>query len=167
MKIRWMVCAMLGLILALPVQAAEPLMTQPQVEAKAAVVMDALSGRVIFWQEGDSTLPMASTTKIMTTLLALEQQGLDDPFVVDGEAIKIEGSSMGLREGDTVTLRSLCYGMMLASGNDAANAAAVHCGGSIEDFVEDMNRRAHELGMKDTGFVTPSGLDEECHQSTA
>lgn len=152
---------------ASPVQGADALLTQPEVGAKSAVVMEALTGRVVFWQQGDTPMPMASTTKIMTTLLALEQQNLDDPFVVDGGAIRVEGSSMGLREGDTVTLRALCYGMMLASGNDAANAAAVCSAGSMEAFVEQMNERAAQLGMKDTCFVTPSGLDAEGHQSTA
>lgn len=152
---------------ASPVQGADALLTGPEVGAKSAVVMEALTGRVVFWQQGDTPMPMASTTKIMTTLLALEQQNLDDPFVVDGGAIRVEGSSMGLREEDTVTLRALCYGMMLASGNDAANAAAVRSAGSMEAFVEQMNERAAQLGMKDTHFVTPSGLDAEGHQSTA
>ncbi len=149
------------------VGAAQPLLTQPQVGAKAAVVMEAMTGRIVFGQEEELPLPMASTTKIMTTLLALEQEELDEPFVVDSGAIRVEGSSMGLQEGDTVTLRSLCYGMMLASGNDAANAAAVRCAGSIDAFVEQMNARAEGLGMKDTCFTTPSGLDGEGHQSTA
>ena len=103
---------------------------------------------------------MASTTKIMTTLLCLESGGLDDQFVVDGEAIKVEGSSMGLTEGDVVTKRALCYGMMLPSGNDAANATAVKLGGSIENFADMMNERAEKIGMTRTCFVTPSGLEE-------
>ncbi|MBP1558374.1 MAG: D-alanyl-D-alanine carboxypeptidase [Oscillospiraceae bacterium] len=160
-------CLAAMVVWASPVQGADALLTQPEVGAKSAVVMEALTGRVVFWQQGDTPMPMASTTKIMTTLLALEQQNLDDPFVVDGGAIRVEGSSMGLREGDTVTLRALCYGMMLASGNDAANAAAVCSAGSMEAFVEQMNERAAQLGMKDTHFVTPSGLDAEGHQSTA
>ncbi|MBP0963304.1 MAG: D-alanyl-D-alanine carboxypeptidase, partial [Oscillospiraceae bacterium] len=140
---------------------------QPQVGAKAAIVTEASTGRVIFWQNADQPLPMASTTKLMTTLMVLEEKDLDQPFVVDQQAIRVEGSSMGLQQGDTVTLRTLCYGMMLASGNDAANAAAVRCAGSVEEFVERMNQKAAELGMKDTNFVTPSGLDAEGHQSTA
>lgn len=77
---------------------------------------------------------MASTTKIMTTLLCLESGNLDDEFIVDSDAIKVEGSSMGLTEGDIVTKRALCYGMMLPSGNDAANATAVKLGGTIENL---------------------------------
>ena len=114
MKGRGLLCLLLGLLLSLPAKAAAPLVTQPSVEAKAAVVMEALTGRVVFCQEGDLPLPMASTTKLMTTLLALEEEALDDPFVVDEQAIRVEGSSMGLQQGDTVTLRTLCYGMMLA-----------------------------------------------------
>lgn len=110
---------------------------------------------------------MASTTKIMTTLLCLESGGLDDQFVVDGEAIKVEGSSMGLTEGDVVTKRALCYGMMLPSGNDAANATAVKLGGSIENFADMMNERAEKIGMTRTCFVTPSGLEGEGHGSSA
>ena len=110
---------------------------------------------------------MASTTKIMTALLTLEQPGLDEEFIVDPEAIRVEGSSMGLREGDTVTLRDLAGGMLTASGNDAAGAAAVRIAGSLEDFAGLMNRRAQELGMLNTHFVTPSGLDAEGHYSTA
>ena len=110
---------------------------------------------------------MASTTKIMTALLTLEQGGLDDYFQVDSDAIRVEGSSMGLQEGDSVSLRALAYGMLLASGNDGANAAAVRIAGSIPAFVERMNARAAEIGMADTRFATPSGLDDPGHYSTA
>ena len=97
----------------------------PEVSAKAAVLISADTGEIIFEQNSSEKLPMASTTKIMTTLLCIESGGLDEKFVVDSEAIKVEGSSMGLREGDTVTKYALCCGMLLPSGNDAANAAAV------------------------------------------
>ena len=171
MKKRWcskMICLLACMLACSSVAAAsESLLKEPQVGAKSAVVIEALTGRVVFWQAADNTMPMASTTKIMTTMLALEEETLDEPFVVDPRAIKVEGSSMGLCQGDTVTLRTLCYGMMLASGNDAANAAAVRCAGSIEAFTEQMNRRAQTIGMKDTVFVTPSGLDAENHHSTA
>ena len=110
---------------------------------------------------------MASTTKIMTTLLCLESGNLDDEFIVDSDAIKVEGSSMGLTEGDIVTKRALCYGMMLPSGNDAANATAVKLGGTIEKFADMMNERAAEIGMTRTCFVTPSGLEGEGHGSSA
>ncbi|MBR5090781.1 MAG: D-alanyl-D-alanine carboxypeptidase, partial [Ruminiclostridium sp.] len=110
---------------------------------------------------------MASTTKIMTALLTLEAGDLDRQFTADSMAIRVEGTSMGLTEGDTVTRRALCYGMLLPSGNDAANAAAVSVSGSISAFAELMNRRAKQIGMNDTHFVTPSGLDADGHYTTA
>ena len=138
-----------------------------QVGARGAVVMEAESGRLLFAQEAHKRLPMASTTKIMTALLTLEQPELDQEFIVDPEAIRVEGSSMGLAEGDTVTLRALAGGMLTASGNDAAGAAAVRIAGDTAAFAQLMNRRAGELGMANTHFVTPSGLDAEEHYSTA
>ena len=137
------------------------------VSAKAAIVMEAGTGRVLFAQNEHERLPFASTTKIMTALLALEQPEIDAEFVVDSGAIRVEGSSMGLVEGDTVTLRTLAVGMLLPSGNDAANAAAVQIAGSIPAFAEKMNSRAAEIGMTNTSFETPSGLDGEHHYSTA
>lgn len=133
----------------------------------AVVVMEAETGRLLYSQNPHQQLPMASTTKIMTALLALETPGVDAPFVVDEKAIMVEGSSMGLQKGDTVTLRALAGGMLTASGNDAANAAAVRIAGSIPAFARLMNDRAAKLGLKDTHFVTPSGLDDQQHYSTA
>lgn len=140
---------------------------QPSVSAKGAVLMEASTGRILWEQNGEERLAMASTTKIMTALLTLEQPGLDDPFVVNSQAIMVEGTSMGLTEGAEVTLRTLAAGMLLASGNDAANAAAVRIAGTQADFVMMMNRRAAQLGMTDTCFETPSGLDGQNHYSTA
>lgn len=137
------------------------------ISAKSAVLIEAESGTVLFEKNSGTFMPMASTTKIMSALLTLESGSLDENFVVDSEAIKVEGSSMGLTEGDTVTRRTLCYGMLLPSGNDAANASAVSVSGSVESFVKLMNERAAEIGMKSTRFVTPSGLDGEGHGSTA
>lgn len=136
-------------------------------EAKACVVIDGKSGRVLGGHNIEDRLPMASTTKIMTALLTIEAGNLDEWFVVDSEAIKVEGSSMGLLEGDEVTLRALLYGMLLPSGNDAANAAAVRICGNMEDFVYKMNKKAEELGLKNTKFKNPSGLDADGHFSTA
>ncbi len=139
----------------------------PEVSAKACVLIEEKTGKILFEKNSSEKLPMASTTKIMTTLLCLESGGLDDSFVVDSEAIKVEGSSMGLTEGDVVTKRDLCYGMMLPSGNDAANATAVKLGGSIENFAKIMNERAEEIGMTRTCFVTPSGLEGDGHGASA
>ena len=155
-----------SMLLAVPlrVYAENPV---PEVSAKACVLIEEKTGKILFEKNSAEKLPMASTTKIMTTLLCIESGGLDDEFVVDSEAIKVEGSSMGLVEGDVVTKRSLCYGMLLPSGNDAANAAAVKIGGSIEEFAKMMNERAEQIGMTRTCFVTPSGLEGEGHGSSA
>ncbi|MBP3379924.1 MAG: D-alanyl-D-alanine carboxypeptidase [Ruminococcus sp.] len=139
----------------------------PEISAKAAVVISADTGEVVFAENADTKLPMASTTKIMTTLLCIESGGLDVPFTVDSDAIRVEGSSMGLQEGDIVTKYDLCCGMLLPSGNDGANAAAVEIAGSIEAFAEMMNERAEEMGLSKTFFVTPSGLEGEGHGSSA
>ena len=139
----------------------------PQVSAKAAVVISADTGEIVHGVNASEKLPMASTTKIMTTLLCLESGGLYEEFTVDSDAIKVEGSSMGLQEGDTVTKYALCCGMLLPSGNDAANAAAVRIAGSIEAFAEMMNDRARQMGLSRTYFVTPSGLEGEGHGSSA
>lgn len=140
---------------------------EPAVTAKGAVLMEAGAGRILWSRNGEERLPMASTTKIMTALLTLEQPGLDEVFTVNAQAIRVEGTSMGLTEGSQATLRTLAAGMLLASGNDAANAAAVRVAGTQADFVMMMNRRAAQLGMKDTNFETPSGLDGQSHYSTA
>lgn len=140
---------------------------EPEISAKAAVLISADTGEVIYSLNSGEKLPMASTTKIMTALLCLESGDLGEEFTVDSEAIKVEGSSMGLQEGDTVTMYALCCGMLLPSGNDAANAAAVRIAGSIPAFVELMNDRAREIGLSHTFFATPSGLEGEGHGSSA
>lgn len=140
---------------------------KPDISAKAAVLISADTGEVIYSVNSGEKLPMASTTKIMTTLLCLESGDLYEEFTVDSNAIKVEGSSMGLQEGDTVTKYALCCGMLLPSGNDAANATAVKIAGSIEGFAELMNDRAREMGLSKTYFVTPSGLEGEGHGSSA
>lgn len=137
------------------------------VSAQSAVVMEAKTGKVLYEKNGYEKRPMASTTKIMTTLLLLESGDLDSQFTVDPEAIKVEGSSMGLIEGDIVTKRALCIGMLLPSGNDAANVTAKLLGGTTENFATMMNERAKLIGMENTRFVTPSGLHDDNHYSTA
>ena len=139
----------------------------PHISAKAAVLISADTGEIVFEMNSDEKLPMASTTKIMTTLLCLESGNLYEEFVVDSEAIKVEGSSMGLREGDIVTKYALCCGMLLPSGNDAANVTAVKLAGSMEAFADLMNKRASEMGLSRTFFVTPSGLEGDGHGSSA
>lgn len=138
-----------------------------EVNAEAAVVMDADSGRLLYAQNPDKRLANASTTKIMTALLTLEQPDQDRYFTVDSDAIQVEGTTMGLQPGDSVTLHQLAAGMLLPSGNDAANAAAVEIAGSEETFVRLMNQRAAELGLENTQYRNPSGLDAEGHYSSA
>lgn len=135
--------------------------------AKSAVVINADTGNIIYEKNADEQRAMASTTKIMTALLTAESGSLDEKFTADSYAIKVEGTSMGLREGDIVTRRALLYGMLLPSGNDAANAAAVSVSGSMGEFVKLMNKKAEKLGLKNTHFANPSGLDAEGHYTTA
>ncbi len=110
---------------------------------------------------------MASTTKIMTCLIACEKGNLDDVVTITDEMVNTEGSMIYLKAGDKITLRDLVKGALIASGNDAANAIAIHIGSSVESFCSTMNSKAKEIGMKNTVFVTPSGLDEGNHHSTA
>lgn len=137
------------------------------VDAKAAIVINADTGEVIFEQNANACLPMASTTKIMTALLLCESGGLDETLTVTDKMVRVEGSSMGLLAGDTVSKRDLLYGMMLASGNDAANVTAYLLGGTVDGFVRLMNQKAAVLGLKNTHFDTPSGLDGDTHYTTA
>ena len=152
-----------ALLVALPASAAEA----PSVSAQAAVLYDPLSGAVLYEKNGGEVLPMASTTKIMTALLAFESGQADAVVEVTPEMVAVEGSSMGLAAGDRLTLGSIARGMMMASGNDGANAIALFLGGSAEGFASLMNARAAEIGMENTRFVTPSGLDAEGHGTTA
>ncbi len=152
-----------ALLVALPASAVEA----PSVSAQAAVLYDPLSGAVLYEKNGGEVLPMASTTKIMTALLAFESGQMDAVVEVTPEMVAVEGSSMGLAAGDRLTLGSIARGMMMASGNDGANAIALFLGGSAEGFASLMNARAAEIGMENTRFVTPSGLDAEGHGTTA
>ena len=133
------------------------------VSAQSAILMAGRSGTILYEKDAHSRRPMASTTKIMTALLTLEEaERLGDPVVsITEEMVAVEGSSMGLHPGDEISLKNLAVGMLLASGNDAANAAALYLDGSLDLFVDRMNSRADQLGMEDTHFVTPSGLDGE------
>lgn len=138
-----------------------------EISAECAVVIVQNTGEIVFQRNANKKHSMASTTKIMTALLAVESGLLSNEFVIDSDSIKVEGTSMGLKENDIVSLLDLTYGMLLPSGNDAANATAVYLCGNVENFVQKMNEKASEIGMKNTNFVTPSGLDDENHYSTA
>ncbi len=139
------------------------------ISAKSAILMCVDSGSVIFSKNESEPLPMASTTKIMTSILALENMEAfgNKEIEITDEMVRVEGTSMGLAEGNTINLEALVQGMMMVSGNDAANAAAIAVGGSTEAFVDKMNEKARLIGMQDTVFCTPSGLDKDDHHSTA
>ncbi len=157
------VCLLLSLsclISVTPVQALS-------VSAQYACVMDALTGRVLYEKNAYETHSMASTTKIMTALLAIEHTNPDDMVTVSQNAAGTEGSSIYLTAGETIPMETLLYGLMLESGNDAAIAIAEHVGGSVEKFSEMMTERAHSLGAKNTVFQNPNGLDAEGHYTTA
>ena len=137
------------------------------VSARGAVLMEAETGEVIFGQNEDARLPMASTTKLMTALVAVESLPLDTTVEITAESVGVEGSSIYLTEGETLTLEALLYALLLESANDAATAIAVAVAGSTEAFAEKMNARGASLGLTDTHFVNPHGLDAEEHYTTA
>ena len=137
------------------------------ISARRAYVLDAVSGRSLYEKSANERSLIASTTKIMTALIVCEQCNVLDRMRIPKEAVGIEGSSMYLREGEVLTLQELLYGLMLSSGNDAAVALAIYCGGTVEGFVGLMNDKARILGLKDTHFENPNGLDMPGHYSTA
>ncbi len=136
------------------------------ISAESCVVINAETKEIIYEKNAFQKRSMASTTKIMTSILAIESGKMNDKVTVTADALT-EGSSIGLKEGYVLTLESLVYGMMLESGNDAANVCALYLGGSLESFSRIMNSKGKEIGMTRTNFVTPSGLDDEKHYSTA
>lgn len=154
------VAALLAAVLILPFGA-------QALSARKAVLMDAETGRILYEKDADSESLIASTTKIMTALIVCERCNVLDRMRIPKEAVGIEGSSMYLQEGEVLTLQELLYGLMLRSGNDAAVALAIYCGGTVEGFVELMNDKAHTLGLTGTHFENPNGLDAPDHHSTA
>ncbi len=151
-------------MLAAPGLALEPM---PPVSAQAAVVYDPASCQFLYDKAGDAALPMASTTKIMTALVVLEQLPLEKEHVIRPEWTGVEGSSMYLKAGERLTTRELLDVLLLLRGNDAAVALACLTAGSEEAFVRQMNERAAVLGLHDTHFASASGLDGEGHYTTA
>lgn len=135
--------------------------------AASAILVDAGSGDVLYEQNADAKMLIASTTKIMTALVAIREGNLSDTVTVSKTAACTEGSAMYLGIGEELTLETLLYGLMLCSGNDAAVAVAEHVGGSVEGFVAMMNEAAEEIGLTSTSFANPNGLDHENHYSTA
>ena len=134
---------------------------------RSAVLMEMETGRVLYAQNADEPLPMASTTKIMTALLAIERGDPGDLVTAGKNAFGVPGTSIYLSEGETLTLEEMLYGLMLSSGNDAAVAIAEHIGGSVESFCRMMTERAKALGCEQTQFATPHGLPSSGHYTTA
>ncbi|GGE10968.1 D-alanyl-D-alanine carboxypeptidase DacB [Marinithermofilum abyssi] len=147
-------------------EASEP-MSPPSLSAQAAVLVDVQSNRVLFAKNADNRMRIASLTKIMTAIVAIENGRLGEKVKVGPRAAGVEGSSIYLKEGEEIPLEHLLYGLMLRSGNDAAVAIAEHIGGSLNGFVYMMNEKAEYLGLEGTHFENPHGLDAPEHYSTA
>lgn len=154
------VCLLLqtGLVLAVE---------SPLITARSAILMDQATGRILFSKNAHEQLPMASTTKIMTAILAIESGRMEETVTVSEYASLVEGSAVDLEAGEEKSVEELVYALMLRSGNDAAIAIAEHLGGSVEKFAETMTSRARELGATQTSFLNPHGLHQEEHYSTA
>ena len=146
---------------------AAPTTASLALSSESAMLMDASDGSVLYEKNAHQKKGMASTTKIMTALIASEYGELDRPLDIPKAAIGVEGSSIYLSEGERLSVRELLYALLLSSANDAAEALAILCHGSIESFVEKMNARALSLGLKSTHFVNPHGLYHEEHYTTA
>ncbi|ANS74892.1 peptidase M15 [Paenibacillus yonginensis] len=170
-KVSWLSLMLLACLLLQPAgaRAQETTKALPEVgtHAQAAALIDVESGRLLYSKQGDERLPIASLTKIMTAIVAIENGGLDKPVKVSAKAFGKEGSSIYLKLGEEMTLENMLYGLMLRSGNDAATAIAEHVGGSEEGFVHLMNQKAEMIGLKHTHFMNPHGLDHKEHYSTA
>ena len=150
--------AMLSLVL--PAQALS-------LSAQSAVLIDARDGRVLYEKDADTPRPMASTTKIMTAVVALESCDVNEIIEIADEAVGVEGSSIYLQKGERMTLLELLYALLLQSANDAAVAIAVGVGGSVGNFADMMNEKAMSLGLTSTHFENPNGLDADGHVTTA
>ncbi|MDF2720540.1 MAG: peptidase [Paenibacillus sp.] len=163
--LRLLVAALIALLIAPTMLQAAP--ASVPTNAESAALIDVASGRLIVSKNGDKQMRIASLTKIMTAIVAIEYGKLSDQVVVSGKAAGKEGSSIYLKAGEQMSLENMLYGLMLRSGNDAATAIAEHVGGSLEGFVHLMNEKAAQIGMAHSQFKNPSGLDEEGHYSTA
>lgn len=149
------------------IEAAASSNTKPTINSRRYAIYDRLSGRCIYGKDENKQTAMASTTKIMSIIIVVENCKLDEVVTVTSKAAGTGGSRLGLHTDDKITVNDLLYGLMLRSGNDAAVALAIHTAGSVEEFAKLMNKKAEELGLKNTHFVTPHGLDNSEHYTTA
>lgn len=168
MKVLCVAAALCVALFSLPCAAtAEEPAVRVSSSASAAILYEPTSGRVLFEKNAHTKRPMASTTKLMTALVAVEALPADAVLTASAEALAVEGSSMGLAVGDTITRDDLLAGLLLSSGNDAANVFALSIAGSYQAFAAMMNEKAASLGMQHSQFVTPSGLDADGHGASA
>ena len=151
----------------LVVETAGTIIDEPVLNAKSAIIYDRKTKEVIWGKNENEKRKMASTTKIMTALIVLDNCKLDDVVTISKKAAGTGGSKLKIKEGDKISVNDLLYGLMLRSGNDTAVALAEYTAGSIEEFANLMNEKAKEIGLKNTNFVTPHGLDNEDHYTTA
>lgn len=151
----------------LAVQTAKPIGAEPELTVKIGLIFDRKSKTILYEKNGQKQVPMASTTKIMTAIVVLENADLKKVVTVEKKAAGTGGSRLGLKVNDKITIHDLLYGLMLESGNDAAVALAIEIGGSVEGFATLMNNKAKEMGLVNSHFVTPHGLDQEGHYTTA
>ena len=140
---------------------------EPKLNARVGLIFDRNSKTILYEKNGLKQVPMASTTKIMTAIVVLENSNLNDIVTISKKAAGTGGSRLGLKINDKITVHDLLYGLMLKSGNDAAVALAEHVGGGIEGFADMMNKKASEMGLVNSHFVTPHGLDQDRHYTTA
>ncbi|ALX47992.1 D-alanyl-D-alanine carboxypeptidase family protein [Lentibacillus amyloliquefaciens] len=159
-----LVCLLIGSFL---IPAAGQAVSAPDVSANNAILIEQSSGRVLYEKQADQKQSIASITKIMTAIIAIESGKLNDTVVVSNRAVNAPGSSIYLEKGEKIKLKDLVYGLMLRSGNDAAIAISEEIGGSMEGFVHLMNQKAEWIGMTNTSFDNPHGLDSDNHYSTA
>ena len=149
------------------IEAAASSNTKPTINSRRYAIYDRLSGRCIYGKDENKQTAMASTTKIMTAIIVVENCKLEDVVTITAKAAGTGGSTLGINKDDKITVNDLLYGLMLRSGNDAAVALAIHTAGSVEEFANMMNQKAKQLNLKNTHFVTPHGLDNEEHYTTA
>ena len=149
------------------IEASSEVTNEPTINSRAAIIYDRTSGSILFGKKEHEKRKMASTTKIMTAIVVIENSNLDDIVTVSSKAAGTGGSRLGLKTNDKISVRDLLYGLMLCSGNDAAVALAQHVGGSLDGFATLMNQKCHFLELSSTHFITPHGLDNDEHYTTA
>ena len=164
---RKIVISVMILLLITPTFSTVSVFASLSVSAESAILIDATTGEIIYEKNAYQQRSMASTTKIMTALIALSDFDVTAEYEMTDEMVMVEGTSLGLKSGDKISLLDLVKGMMMTSGNDSANAIAISLCGSTEKFADLMNKKADEIGMKNSSFVTPSGLDADEHYTTS